>query len=83
MAIGNITMLDKTINGPGGSTRNRDNNIPKDTLITPKRALDRAYLDRVELTLFATAAGTTTKKPTRSVPTIFMLMATISDTRKR
>jgi hypothetical protein len=50
-------MPDKTINGPAGNIRNRDNSIPKDALIIPNRELDSEYRDRLELTFLATAAG--------------------------
>jgi hypothetical protein len=72
-----------TTKGPGAKLRKRENKIPEKALVAPNMELRIAYLERSALRFFAAAAGTMTRNPTRSVPTIWIPMATTIDTSRR
>src|SRR5207245_5369759 len=68
---------------PAGRPRNSANRIPDAALAIPVRPLSSAYEERLRLTFFIAAAGTMTRAPTRTVPTILIPTATTTVTRNR
>jgi hypothetical protein len=57
--------------------------MPEVEAIAPNMALNAKYLDKLELTVRAAAAGVTTRKPTNRVPVIFIPIATVRETSRR
>jgi hypothetical protein len=83
--IAKIMMPTKTTIGPGNGKfrlKTLHNSTPVNPVTAPNIALSRAYFFMWELRFLAAMAGTITRKPTSNVPTIWMPMATTTETRK-
>jgi hypothetical protein len=81
-----IIMPEKTTSGPGKGRLKLitfQRRTPEKPATAPKTALSHEYLRMCELRFFAAIAGTMTRKPTSNVPTIWMPIATTTETRKR
>jgi hypothetical protein len=82
-------MPEKTTSGPEngmaelGPKKKIQMRTPENPAAAPNTALSIAYLHICELKVLAAIAGTITRKPTRRVPTIWIPMATTTETRKR
>ena len=68
ITIAKIVTPVTTTSGPGSMFSEFDSAIPIIADIDPNMALRVKYLDRLELTIRAAAAGVTTRKPTNRVP---------------
>ena len=82
-------MPEKTTMGPEngiaevGPKKRLHIRTPENPAIAPKTALSIEYLRICALKFFAAIAGTITRNPTSNVPTIWIPIATTTETRKR
>ena len=86
MVTAKIMIPTKTTMGPGkGKLRPKmlHKSTPVNPVMAPKIELSRAYFFMCVLKFLAAMAGTITRKPTSKVPTIWMPIATTTETRKR